>query len=68
MGEVVQFGAPKQNDTAFTMCACRPSDPVPYVALAIVHETHPIICGLLCPECEALVEVVNGIPLQPAGA
>lgn len=60
MSNVFQFDAPKKNDTAFMLCNCKPDDPQPFMVVAIVGDA-PIICQLVCPECEKTHDVVNGI-------
>lgn len=59
MSNVIEINPAKNNDKAFMMCPCTP-EPTPYLAVAIVSD-NPIICALVCPECETELIVVNGI-------
>ena len=60
MSNVVELNPAKNGDLAFMLCPCKPEDPQPYLVVAIVG-LHPIIAGLLCPECDKQLTVVNGI-------
>lgn len=57
---VLPFYKPVTGEPAFMVCPCQP-DGVPYTIVVMAHETHPIITGILCPECEAHFSVVNGV-------
>lgn len=65
MSNVIQFDAPKKGDTSFMMCGCKPENPEPYIVVAITDNDRPIIAGLLCPQCETQLDVVNGIVQTP---
>lgn len=58
MGEVIQLDAPKIGDTTFMQCNCKPEG-VDFLVVVIAQHP-PLICGLICPECEQHLSVVNG--------
>lgn len=66
MGEVVELHQVKQGDFSFMACPCT-AEPTPFVVLALVGSP-PIICGLVCPECDQQLDVVNGIVQRPVDA
>jgi len=59
VGDVVNINAPKNGDTAFMICPCLP-DGTPFMVVAIAGSA-PIICSIVCPECEQEIPAVNGI-------
>lgn len=61
MGDVIQFDAPKPGNLSFMMCPCKPDNPTPFMVVAIVDHVRPIVAGLVCPECETQLDVVNGL-------
>lgn len=48
----------KPGDHAFMLCSC--DNETPFDVLAIVGE-QPIIAALVCPTCEQVLPVANGI-------
>ena len=59
MSNVIQLDPPKKGETSFIQCNCTPEG-TDFLVVVIVGES-PIICGLVCPECEKNMPVVNGI-------
>ncbi len=60
MSDVVSINPVKTGDTTFMCCPCTP-EPTPFIVVAIADPRKPIICSLLCPECEHEIPVTNGI-------
>lgn len=59
MGEVVDLrGKPKSGEPTFMLCGCT-QDGTPMLVQAMTGD-RPFIMGLLCPECDKYVPVVNG--------
>lgn len=48
----------KDGEKTFMRCACKPGG-TDFLAVAIVGE-FPLICALVCPECESEMTVLNG--------
>lgn len=61
MGKVLTLNPnqPNTGETSFMACNCT-GQPEPFMVVAIVG-ANPIICALVCPECEQSIPVVNGI-------
>jgi hypothetical protein len=61
MGNVLTLNPnqPKSGETSFIACNCTGS-PEPFVAVAIAGP-NPVICALVCLDCEKSIPVVNGI-------
>lgn len=58
MADIINFPSPKVGGQCFMMCPCTPEG-TPFNVIAIVDE-RPFISGLICPECEAHIDVNNG--------
>jgi hypothetical protein len=60
---------PKQGDQTFFVCGCNPEDPQAFLPIVLIQHP-PLIVGLMCPECEQRLDVVNGfvqdVPKVPA--
>lgn len=61
---VVQLDQPKNGDTTFMQCGCT-SEGVDFLVVVIVGDS-PLVCGLLCPECETQLSVENGFVIEGA--
>jgi len=59
MSNVVDINRMKTGETAFMLCSCLPEG-TPYLTVAIVKD-NPVIIGMVCPECETELSVVNGV-------
>ena len=59
MSKIVNLHEGKNGEESFMLCPCTPEG-TPFIVVAIVGES-PIICSLVCPECETCIPVVNGI-------
>ena len=59
MGNVVPMNPVRPGEPAFMMCPCKPEDPEPYLAVALVSEK-PIVIALVCPECESQLDIIDG--------
>ena len=59
MTNVIPLNQPKPGETTFMRCPCLPEG-TDFIVVAIAGKT-PIICGLLCPECEQEIPVTNGL-------
>jgi hypothetical protein len=59
MTNIVHLNQPKSGDTTFMRCPCT-DEGTDFLVVAIMAD-NPIICGLLCPECEQEIPVVNGV-------
>jgi len=57
---VLPFYKPVTGEPAFMVCPCQP-DGVPFLVIVASHETHPVICRLVCPECDVTYSVINGV-------
>lgn len=59
MGEVIQLNKPSDGDKTFMRCPCTP-DGADFAVVVIVAQ-HPIVCALVCTECEQEIPVNNGM-------
>lgn len=59
MSNVIELhAAPRAGEPTFVLCGCA-DEGVPMLVQMMMGE-RPFIMGLICPECDAYVPVVNG--------
>lgn len=63
MAEIIQFNKPTENDEAFVVCNCTPEG-TPFLPIALTGEVAILSC-LVCPDCESVLAVENGIIKWP---